>query len=192
MSAAPRSPCANRMPGEREEREGREDQDEADDVAHVTRQPGTSSEPERQRAEGELQPGRAVERRDRRARTQREQGEAGGSGERAARPTTFTRTQIDGGRLVVEASALERRPLAWRRFFDLALALGCAPRMPLSSAIEESGTHLRDPGRITGLSPSIRPWESQVRRADRSMGPISLPSPSLTLNPAMSPRIYTL
>ena len=73
----------------------------------------------------------------------------------------------------------------------LAFACGREPMTPFSSSIVDSGTHLREPGRITGLSPSIRPWESQVRRADRSMGPISLPSPSLTLNPAMSPRIYT-
>ena len=44
---------------------------------------------------------------------------------------------------------------------------------------------------MTGLSPSTSPCASQVRSAARSIGPISLPSPSLTLNPAMRRRIYT-
>ncbi len=38
---------------------------------------------------------------------------------------------------------------------------------------------------MTGLSPSTSPCASHVRRASRSMGPISLPSPSLTFQPFM-------
>ncbi len=66
-------------------------------------------------------------------------------------------------------------------------AFGRAPTTALSSGTVARGAHLREPGRMTGLSPSTSPCASQVRSAARSMGPISLPSPSLTFQPLMAP-----
>ncbi len=85
------------------------------------------------------------------------------------------------------ASASAFRPRAGR---DAAF-VRVAPRAPLNSWTVPRATHFRDPGRMTGLSPSMSPCASQVRRAARSMGPISLPSPSLTFQPPMLPLSFS-
>ena len=84
----------------------------------------------------------------------------------AGRPTTRTRRRSTARGLVVDSSIRlgARRPSAARAAFAFGLPVE-TPSTPLSSGIVASGTHLREPGRITGLSPSTAP--ARARSAGR-------------------------
>ena len=96
-------------------------------------------------------------------------------------PTPRTRHRSAGSTSSTSAASGSGRPGLARA--GRGAALGRAPTTALSSGTVASGAHFREPGRMTGLSPSTSPCASQVRSAARSMGPISLPSPSLTFQP---------